>query len=216
MTDEVYFNTHPRIYVGRLNGTVKRKELVEMFVKYGDIVDILMKEDFAFVEYIKPEAAQQAIKELNGRHIGSARIVVEEARPRIEEGGLSIPRIYVGHLSNSVKKSDLYFLFSKYGDIVELMMKDDFAFVEYSNVQSAYRALTELNGVRLGGTKLQIEEAKPREGESSEEFYHRPRSLVAALGAEEQIISKPTKRRRASPRRSLTRSRSRSQDCFKD
>ncbi len=57
-----------------------------MFAKYGEIVDILMKEDFAFVEYIKPEAAQQAIKELNGKCVGSARIVVEEARPRLEEG----------------------------------------------------------------------------------------------------------------------------------
>lgn len=40
-----------------------------------------------------------------------------------------MPRIYVGHLSNSVKKSDLYYLFHKYGDIVEIMMKDDFAFI---------------------------------------------------------------------------------------
>lgn len=86
VTDEVYFNNHPRIYVGRLNGSVKRKELLDMFAKYGEIVDILMKEDFAFVEYIKPEAAQQAIKELNGKCVGSARIVVEEARPRLEEG----------------------------------------------------------------------------------------------------------------------------------
>ena len=86
VTDEVYFTNHPRIYVGRLNGTVKRKNLLEMFARYGDIVDILMKDDFAFIEYIKPESALQSIKEMNGKTIGNVRIVVEEARPRQDEG----------------------------------------------------------------------------------------------------------------------------------
>ena len=53
VSDDIYFTSHPRIYVGRLNGSVKRKELLEMFAKHGEIVDILMKEDFAFIEYIK-------------------------------------------------------------------------------------------------------------------------------------------------------------------
>lgn len=86
VTDEVYFCTHPRIYIGRLNGSVKRKELLEMFARYGEIVDLLMKDDFAFIEYIKPQSAHQAIKEMNGKTIGTVRIVVEEARPRQDEG----------------------------------------------------------------------------------------------------------------------------------
>jgi RNA recognition motif-containing protein len=60
-----------------------------MFAKYGEIVDILMKEEFAFIEYIKPESANNAIKELNGKYINNVRIVVEEARPRTEEGILA-------------------------------------------------------------------------------------------------------------------------------
>jgi RNA recognition motif-containing protein len=174
------------------------------------------------VEYIKPEAAQQAIKELNGKMVGSARIVVEEARPRLEEGGLTIPRIYVGHLSSSIKKSDLYYLFHKYGDIVEVMIKDDFAFIEYTNLHSAYKAMTELNGYRLGGCKLQIEEAKPRmvrttmsSTSGTEQTCSLPPKCKYYLSFREMDENgnlKPKKRRRASPRRSLTRSRSRSQD----
>ena len=57
-----------------------------MFAKYGEIVDILMKEEFAFIEYIKADSAVNAIKELNGKYINNSRIVVEEARPRSEEG----------------------------------------------------------------------------------------------------------------------------------
>lgn len=97
-----------------------------------------------------------------------------------DAGGLTIPRIYVGHLSSSIKKCDLYYLFHKFGDIVEIMIKDDFAFIEYTNLHSAYRAMTELNGYRLGGCKLQIEEAKPREGENYDEFYYRNRANMLA------------------------------------
>jgi len=78
---------HPRIYIGRLNNTIKKKDIVEIFGKYGEIVDILMKEDFAFVEFVKTESAQLAIKEMNGFQIPGtqARLVVEEARPKSPE-----------------------------------------------------------------------------------------------------------------------------------
>ena len=78
---------HPRIYIGRLNNTIKKKDIVEIFGKYGEIVDILMKEDFAFVEFVKTESAQLAIKEMNGYQIPGtqARLVVEEARPKSPE-----------------------------------------------------------------------------------------------------------------------------------
>lgn len=78
---------HPRIYIGRLNGQIKKKEIVELFGKYGEIVDILMKEEFAFIEYVKSESAQIAIKEMNGFQIegSTARLVVEEARPKSPE-----------------------------------------------------------------------------------------------------------------------------------
>lgn len=78
---------HPRIYIGRLNSNIKKKDIVEHFGKYGEIVDILMKEDFAFVEFVKTESAQLAIKEMNGFQIpgSQTRLVVEEARPKSPE-----------------------------------------------------------------------------------------------------------------------------------
>ena len=36
-------------------------------------------------------------------------------------------------------------------------------------MQSAYRAMTELNGTRLGDSKIQVEEAKPRDGDQKGE-----------------------------------------------
>jgi len=42
-------------------------------------------------------------------------------------------------------------------------MKDDYAFVEYSSTIAAAKALAELNGARIAGSKIIIEEAKPKE-----------------------------------------------------
>jgi len=102
----------------------------------------------------------------------------------------------VGHLSSSIKKCDLYYLFHKFGDIVEIMIKDDFAFIEYTNIHSAYRAMTELNGYRLGGCKLQIEEAKPRDGENFDEFYYRNRANMLATSKMYSSLTQGSRRAR--------------------
>lgn len=47
---------HPRIYVGRIP-MEKRGEIKELFKKFGKIVDILNKDDFAFLEFETTEKA---------------------------------------------------------------------------------------------------------------------------------------------------------------
>lgn len=79
---------------------------------------------------------------------------------------LIYPRLYVGKLSENVRRQDLTDAFSAYGDIQDILMKDDFAFIEFSNVQAATKALLDMNGAKLCGTKIIVEEAKPREGDA--------------------------------------------------
>lgn len=43
-------------------------------------------------------------------------------------------------------------------------MKDDYAFVEFTTTNAAAKALSAMNGARLAGTKIVVEEAKPKEG----------------------------------------------------
>ncbi len=63
-------------------------------------------------------------------------------------------------------------MFKPYGDIVEIMMKDDFAFIEFAHIHSAAKALGELNGARLSNQKIQVEEARPQEGENNNAPNH--------------------------------------------
>lgn len=81
--------------------------------------------------------------------------------------GITSARLYVGHIGLEVKKRDIIKEFGKYGDIIEIMMKDDFAFVEYSHIHSAAQALNELNGHKVGNNKIQVEEARPKEGDAA-------------------------------------------------
>jgi len=62
---------------------------------------------------------------------------------------LAHPRLYVGKLNENVKKQDLISAFSQYGEILDILMKDDFAFLEFSNVQAATRALLDMNGLNI-------------------------------------------------------------------
>ena len=46
-----YFLSHPRVYIGRLNNMFTKDEIYGLFLKYGEIVDFLYKDDYAFVVY---------------------------------------------------------------------------------------------------------------------------------------------------------------------
>jgi len=206
---------HPRLYVGRITSQVSQNDLVNLFSKYGEIIDILMKDDFAFLEFANSKQAQNALKELNGYSIGGSRLVVEAARPKEEDQAtanlLQHPRLYVGKLNESVKKQDLVNAFSQYGDILDILMKDDFAFLEFSNIQAATKALLDMNGAKLCGSKIVVEEAKPREGErhiAHHKSSHGPGGRFGGERSHPSARRRLPSRKRRSPYRSLSRSRS--------
>jgi alkylated DNA repair protein alkB homolog 8 len=56
-----------------------------------------------------------------------------------------------GGLGNGVDREQLWYLFEKYGKIVDIVMKPrkPYAFVSFQTVEEAERAMKELNGHRL-------------------------------------------------------------------
>lgn len=86
---------------------------------------------------------------MNGFTINDCKIVVEEAKPKEAEEVPLVkhPRLFVGKLNENVKKQDLINAFGVYGEIVDILMKDDFAFIEFLTNQSATRALYDMNGI---------------------------------------------------------------------
>lgn len=78
--------------------------------------------------------------------------------------------IFVGNLDFGATEDQLRALFEAYGAVQRVSIKTDrdtgrsrgFAFVEMSNEDEADRAINALNGTKLGGRPLNVNEARPK------------------------------------------------------
>lgn len=79
--------------------------------------------------------------------------------------------IFVGNLSFSSSEDAVRGLFETYGTVDRVSIITDretgrsrgFAFVEMSNDEEAERAINALNGAEIGGRRINVNEARPRE-----------------------------------------------------
>lgn len=101
---------------------------------------------------------------MNGFNLGGTKIVVESARPKDDSKDIKTTRLYVGKIGPQIKKQDLVVAFGGFGELVDILMKDDYAFIEFTTTSATGKALLAMNGARLAGTKLIVEEARPKEG----------------------------------------------------
>jgi len=80
------------IYVANLGSSVQSEDLKKHFSQYGEVVSINIVMDkitkrsrgFGFIKMEDTEAAEKAIRELNGTTIGNQTIRVKEARGKME------------------------------------------------------------------------------------------------------------------------------------
>jgi cold-inducible RNA-binding protein len=80
-------------------------------------------------------------------------------------------KLYVGNLSYDTSDTDLQNMFETHGTVrsAQVIMDRDtnrskgFGFVEMDNADEAKAAIAALNGQEVGGRKLNINEARPRE-----------------------------------------------------
>jgi RNA recognition motif-containing protein len=80
-------------------------------------------------------------------------------------------KLYVGNLAYGVSDTDLENMFTPHGTVqsAQVIMDRDtgrskgFGFVEMGNSNEATAAIAALNGKEVGGRKLTVNEAKPRE-----------------------------------------------------
>ncbi|KAH7283617.1 hypothetical protein KP509_34G015900 [Ceratopteris richardii] len=84
-------------------------------------------------------------------------------------------RLYVGHISSRTRTRDLEELFSKYGRIRDVDMKQDFAFVDFFDSRDADDARYYLNGRTIDGSRIAVEFARrgPRGAGGAREYVGR-------------------------------------------
>jgi RNA recognition motif-containing protein len=72
--------------------------------------------------------------------------------------------LYIGNLSDSLRKEELIELFSAYGSVIDVKIigYNAFGFVEMSNQTEAENAKNSLNGYNIDGNLLKVDEARPK------------------------------------------------------
>jgi RNA recognition motif-containing protein len=72
--------------------------------------------------------------------------------------------LYVGNLSESLRKEKLFELFSGYGSVldVKIVGYNAFGFIEMSSPTEAENAKNSLNGFDIDGFILKVDEARPK------------------------------------------------------
>ena len=73
------FEQKCKIYVSGLSRTTEEKEIQANFMMFGEIKDLVRKYDWALILFDKPEAAQEACREMNGIFIDDSQVSVTMA-----------------------------------------------------------------------------------------------------------------------------------------
>lgn len=170
------------VYVKNFGEDMSDEKLRDMFEKYGSITShkVMSKDDgksrgFGFVAFEDPDAAEQAVIELNGKEIAEGKFMYvgraqkkaerqQELKRKFEQ--LKIERLnryqgvnlYVKNLDDTIDDERLRKEFTPFGTITsaKVMLEDGrskgFGFVCFSAPEEATKAVTEMNG-RIVGTK---------------------------------------------------------------
>jgi len=83
------------IYVGNLSWGLKDQDLANLFTPFGEVASAKIVMDkftqrskgFGFVEMPNDDQAQAAIAQLNGSEVEGRNLVVNESRPKEDNGG---------------------------------------------------------------------------------------------------------------------------------
>lgn len=184
---------YTNVYVKNFGDELTDDTLREMFEKYGKITShkVMSKDDgksrgFGFVAYENAEAAEKAVKALNGKELGDGKILyVGRAQKKVERQ-LELKRkfeeikserlnryhgvnLYVKNLDDTIDDERLRLEFDTFGTITsaKVMLEDGrskgFGFVCFSDPQEATKAVTEMNGRICGSKPLYVALAQRKE-----------------------------------------------------
>lgn len=133
---------------------------------------------------------------------------------------MSMSRIFIRNIPTKTREPELEQTFAKAGRITDIVLKVNFAFIQYENDKQAMEALRMFNDFNFNGNKLSIEIAKTRTEKLAErwnekcfkcgDFGHWAKDCKVYKRQKRQEKRK-FKRTRRSPKRSFSRSLSNSE-----
>lgn len=193
---------YANLFIKNLDQSIDTKALYETFSAFGTVLSCKVAVDqndnskgYGFVQFDKEEAAQNAIKRLNGMLINDKKVYVGTFIRRQErnraKGSPKFTNVYVKNLTEGATDDSLRKMFEKFGNITSaVVMKDGngkskcFGFVNFDTPDSAAAAVENLNGSSLEDKVLYVgraEKKAEREAELKAQFEQERNSRFEKL-----------------------------------
>lgn len=163
---------YANVFIKNLDTSIDNKALHDTFAAFGTVLSCKLATDtngqsrgYGFVQFEQEEAAQNAIKQLNGMLINDKQVYVglfvrRQERERTN-GSPKFTNVYVKNLSETTTDEDLKNIFGNYGPITSAVIMRDangnsrgFGFINFQNPEDASAAVENLNGTTLGDDKV--------------------------------------------------------------
>ncbi|XP_048371130.1 RNA-binding protein 14 [Sphaerodactylus townsendi] len=175
-----------KLFVGNVPEEASQVELRELFeaaaAEPGEVLNVALMKQFAFVHMRDEEAAERAILKVNGHSLHGRRVIVEHSRPRPKH----TVKVFVGNVSAACTSSELRVLFQQFGPVVECDVVKDYAFVHMEKEEDAKAAIEHLNGREVKGKRINVEL-------SYKALKRGPAGYVGQPGAEKNKLPTPEK-----------------------
>eukprot|EP00753_Platysulcus_tardus_P020603 PLAT8264.1.p1 GENE.PLAT8264.1~~PLAT8264.1.p1 ORF type:complete len:686 (-),score=-51.09 PLAT8264.1:220-2277(-) len=177
------------IFIKNLDEAIDNKALHDTFAAFGNVLSCKVATDelgrskgYGFVHYETAEAAETAIKAVNGMLLNDKKVYVghhiskKERQAKIDEQKKQFTNIYVKNIDLEVTDEEFRELFTKFGPVTSAVLQKDeegrsrgFGFVNYENHDDAQKAVEALHDSELKGKKLYVSRAQ-KKAEREEEL----------------------------------------------
>ena len=168
--NSIRYNSKTNLFVKGIPFNVQPREVYEYFMKFGDISSAKLKDDsegnhfgYGYVTYYKPESAENAIKNTNGKIVwGNAPLQVDyfkKKNERISTSGPEVFKLYITNFPGDFNEHNIIELTKEFGAILSCSIKTEkigrrYALVCYESEEAANKAKATLEGKNIFGYNL--------------------------------------------------------------
>ena len=168
--NSIRYNSTTNLFIKGIPFNVQPREVYEYFIKFGDISSAKLKENqdgnhlgYGYVTYYKPESAESAIKNTNGKMMwGGGPLQVDyfkKKNERLSTAGPEVFKLYITNFPGDFTEKNIVELTKEFGAIISCSIKTEkigrrYALVCYENEEAANRAKGSLEGKNVYGYNL--------------------------------------------------------------
>ncbi|KAF7363497.1 Polyadenylate-binding protein [Mycena sanguinolenta] len=179
------------IFIKNLDEAIDNKALHDTFAAFGNVLSCKVATDehgmskgYGFVHYETGEAAESAIKAVNGMLLNDKKVYVghhisrKERQSKLDEMKTQFTNLYVKNVHPDMSQEEFEALFTAFGPVTSCLIQVNeagkakeslFGFVNFENHEDAQKAVDALNDSEHYGKKLFVARAQ-KKAEREEEL----------------------------------------------